>query len=82
MTLYFLLGIVFGILISMVWFMYILSNNREAKEAFSKSVKSAKEVVFKEKAEIFDPISPEVEAFEEVVKENEKKGRDTELSGL
>lgn len=74
---YFILGIIVGIMLAVVAIVF----GRGKEGAIERLIESAT-AKLEGKAEILEPIAPEVEAMEEVFRENEKKGRDTELKDV
>ena len=83
--LYLILGIIIGLVGAVIFAfagaIFVARFQKEIEDAVE-AVEEGKLTPFKEKAEFFEPISPEVEAMEAAIKENEKKGRDTEMKDL
>ena len=72
------LGILMGILISFLCVFVILSSGPDGTELRSFS-KKTKNQVLRRKVEFFDPGDTELDAAEELYKQNKKRGIDTEV---
>lgn len=82
--LYFFLGIVTGLVMATISVLIALFLSRYGERIADVESKPepAKSFFSPERAEIFEPTPPEIEAMEAVIKENEAKGRDTKLEEM